>query len=160
MNTYFKICGAEHEIVRLNSEICRLQTFMVDKEHFLKVRAQALFDTNPRIAFQIDQLRQHRMLVNVHHRKYLDSLQQMEGFSGFITPGKHKGPAQGIKDESQSCVGDSVSKDLLLDSQGEDNDNENRSDHDDEDEPDDDDIHNFMSIIAIADNNGVEVDQQ
>jgi hypothetical protein len=157
MNTYFKICGAKHEIVRLNLEIRRLRTFMVDEEHFLELRAQALFDTNPGIAFQIEQLRQRRVLVNAHHRKYLDSLQQMEGFSGFVTPGKHKGPAQGIKDESQPCVGDSISKGPLLDSHGEDDNNENRLD-DDEDELDDDGVHDFMSVLAITNDNGVEVD--
>jgi hypothetical protein len=159
MNTYFKIHGAKHEIVRLNVEIRRLRTFMVDEEHFLEVRARALFDTNPEIAFQIERLRQCRMLVNTHHRKYLDSLHQMEGFSGFVTPGKHKGPAGGIKDENQSRVVDNVSEDLPLHSEEAFNENEDGADHDDEDELDEDDMHNFISVLAITDDNGVvEVD--
>jgi hypothetical protein len=153
MNTYFKICSAEHEIVRLNVEIRRLQTFMVDEEHFLQVRAQALFDEKPEIAFQIERLRQRRVLVNAHHHKQLDPLfrRQVEGFSGFITIGQHKGPAQGIKDESSPRVTDSTGEDQPLDTQD--------KDDDDEGEQDDSDIHDFMSVMAITDDfNAVDID--
>ena len=108
------------------------------------------------MAFQIERLQQRKMLVNTHHRKHLGSLHQMEDFSGFVTPGKHKGPAHGIKDASAV---DSVSKDLPLDSEETYDDSEDGADHDEEEELDEDDLHNFMSILTVTDDNGVvEVD--
>ena len=93
MNTYFKICRAREEIIRLNVETRRLLTFMEDEERFLDTCAQQLMDTEPQIGFQVQRIQHRRHLVNLQHRTRLNSLSRITKFSGVMTIGQHKGPA-------------------------------------------------------------------
>jgi hypothetical protein len=156
MNTYFKLCQAREEIKRLNVETQRLLTFMEDEERFLDTRTWQLENTDPQIAFQIQQMRQCRSLVNTQHHTRLNTLSCIPGFSGVMTVGRHKGPVPGIKADSTpiavvKTVGSNVEKDLVNEVQNNmdiivDND-DNDIDSSDEDGPD-----VFFALLSIIDN--------
>ncbi|KAJ7867083.1 hypothetical protein B0H14DRAFT_3084142 [Mycena olivaceomarginata] len=70
MDQHFKIVRAEEELERLNLEIPRLVTFMVDEESFLVAR-----------------YRMERMRFNAVHMERLTKLSKEDGFTASITPG-------------------------------------------------------------------------
>ncbi|KAI6034650.1 hypothetical protein BKA83DRAFT_4470170 [Pisolithus microcarpus] len=53
INTYFKLCRAEEEVVRLNVEIRRVVTYLVDEDRYLRACEGLYEDTNPMLAYQI-----------------------------------------------------------------------------------------------------------
>jgi hypothetical protein len=129
---------------------------MEDEECFLDTCTWQLENTDPQIAFQIQQMWQRRSLVNTQYRTCLNTLSCIPGFSGVISVGQHKGPASGIKADSTpvavvKTVGSNVEKDLV---------NEVRNNMDIVVDNDDDDIDSgdedgpdvFFALLSIIDN--------
>ena len=93
MTLYFSIKRAHEEIQRLNVEIRRLITFMID-EHadFYHAIANTLF-VDPPLASYLSRKWEHHNEVSTHiaHRLYKTS--QLVGFSGSLEPGQRVGRA-------------------------------------------------------------------
>ncbi|KAI6139517.1 hypothetical protein BKA82DRAFT_4364644 [Pisolithus tinctorius] len=53
INMYFKLCQAEEEVVRLNVEIRRVVTYLIDEDRYLRACEALYQDTNPALAYQI-----------------------------------------------------------------------------------------------------------
>jgi hypothetical protein len=88
MDQHFKIVRAEEELERLNLEIPRLVTFMVDEESFLvyhetRLRQEGLGG----LALQVARYRMERMRFNAVHMERLTKLSKEDGFTASITPG-------------------------------------------------------------------------
>ncbi|KAJ7832527.1 hypothetical protein B0H14DRAFT_3087771 [Mycena olivaceomarginata] len=91
MDQHFKIVRAEEELERLNLEIPRLVTFMVDEESFLvyhetRLRQEGLGG----LALQVARYRMERMRFNAVHMERLTKLSKEDGFTASITPGEEE----------------------------------------------------------------------
>lgn len=87
MDLYFKISAARVEIERLNVEVKRVATYIQDEDHFLRWAEVNAREENPTIAHQI---RLHRMIrgrFKGYHKRRLQDIARLEGFSGDIRPG-------------------------------------------------------------------------
>ncbi|KAI5985372.1 hypothetical protein EDD15DRAFT_2390180 [Pisolithus albus] len=60
MNTHFKVCRAEEEVIRLNVEIRRVVTYLVDEDRYLQACEALYQDGNPTLAYQISRYRSIR----------------------------------------------------------------------------------------------------
>jgi hypothetical protein len=91
MNLYFGIKGAKEEPRRLNVEIRRILTFMIDDhvDYWHAIAATCM--TDPHMAFQLSMEWQSRQKI---HARIMDRLRQtaaLKGFSGHLIPGHHAG---------------------------------------------------------------------
>ncbi|KAK7046968.1 hypothetical protein R3P38DRAFT_2507024 [Favolaschia claudopus] len=88
MDQHFKLLRADEEIVRLNVEIRRFVTYMVDEEAFLTREAAALrADGKEALAHQVDLMRMERGRFTALHMERLTKLSKEPGFTGSISPG-------------------------------------------------------------------------
>lgn len=87
MDHHFKILRAQEEIQRLNVEIRRLITYMMDEEAFLKKKKEELQEDDPYLAHQVLLYRLERGRFNDQHWSRLRALSKIEGFTGSLTPG-------------------------------------------------------------------------
>ncbi|KAI0060325.1 hypothetical protein BV25DRAFT_1783310, partial [Artomyces pyxidatus] len=79
---YFKIIRAREEIVRLNVEVPRLQAWIDFEDRELKEKAEALASTEPHLAAHIHALRARRAGVNNSHRRRLQQIYRLPGYTG------------------------------------------------------------------------------
>lgn len=111
MTAYFKKLRAEEEIARCNVEARRLRTWVEDEDRQLAIAADKAEAAHESIAVEIRELQRRRAHVNLRHRVRLQSLEQMEGFTGTPGPGTRQGatpipasPAEAADDST--VVGD------------------------------------------------------
>jgi hypothetical protein len=94
---YYKIIRAREEIVRLDVEIRRLQTWLNDEDQHLLQMTAKLHTSHPimsqAIAFQYAY--QHR--VNNVHRARLRAIYCLEGYSGHTMPGRRLGYVEVVR---------------------------------------------------------------
>ncbi|KIK15662.1 hypothetical protein PISMIDRAFT_16358 [Pisolithus microcarpus 441] len=87
INTYFKLCRAEEEVVHLNVEIRRVVTYLVDEDRYLRACEGLYEDTNPMLAYQISRYRTIHSQFTPLHLHSLEKISQLPGFSGMLAPG-------------------------------------------------------------------------
>lgn len=85
---YFKVQRAHEEIERLNIEIRRVITYMVDETDFLNAREAMLARENPELAHQVSLYRMERGRAFSIHRTRFAKLFKHPRFSGTTTPGR------------------------------------------------------------------------
>ena len=88
LDTYFKMCRAQEEIIRLNVEICRFVTYLQDEDRYLCTCEEQLRTSHPTLAYQIRVLRNVRGRFNSSHLKRLVEITRLQGFTGTLEPGK------------------------------------------------------------------------
>ncbi|KAI5992520.1 hypothetical protein EDD15DRAFT_2388285 [Pisolithus albus] len=87
INTYFKLCRAEEEVVRLNVEIRRVVTYLVDEDRYLRACEALYQDANPALAYQISRYRTIRSRFTPLHLRSLEKISRLSGFNGMLTLG-------------------------------------------------------------------------
>ncbi|KAJ7768089.1 hypothetical protein DFH07DRAFT_695620, partial [Mycena maculata] len=88
MDQHFKLLRADEEIQRLNVEIHRFVTYMVDEEAFLAREEGCLrMEGNEGIAQQVRLLRMEQGRFTSLHMKRLVKLSKLPGFTGSILHG-------------------------------------------------------------------------
>lgn len=87
INTYFKLCQAEEEVIRLNVEIRRVVTYLVDEDRYLRACEALYEDEDPMLAYQISRYRNIRSRFTPLHLRSLEKISHLSGFSGTLAPG-------------------------------------------------------------------------
>ncbi|KAI6011450.1 hypothetical protein BKA83DRAFT_4467030 [Pisolithus microcarpus] len=87
INTHFKLCRAEEEVIRLNVEIRRVITYLVDEDQYLRACEALYQDANPTLAYQISRYRTIRSRFTPLHLHSLEKISRLSGFSGTLAPG-------------------------------------------------------------------------
>ncbi|KAI5989484.1 hypothetical protein EDD15DRAFT_2171323 [Pisolithus albus] len=87
INTYFKLCRAEEEVVRLNVEIRRMVTYLVDEERYVRACEALYQDAHPMLAYQISKYRTVHSRFTPLHLRYLEKISRLPGFNGMLSPG-------------------------------------------------------------------------
>ncbi|KAF8184030.1 hypothetical protein K438DRAFT_1599013, partial [Mycena galopus ATCC 62051] len=88
MEQHFKILRAKEEIERLNVEIRRFVTYMVDEEAFLWREENTLREEGEAgLAHQVCALRMERARFSAIHMARLTKLSKLAGFTGSLSPG-------------------------------------------------------------------------
>lgn len=97
-----RICRAKEEIIRLNVEIRRVRTHILDEEHFLSCQYERLKSSNPDLAYAL--LGRLELLVRVNQRvtRNLEAISKLKGFSGDLTPGTRINGALDSESDGQS----------------------------------------------------------
>lgn len=111
MDKHFKIERAQEEIIRLNVEIKRIVTHIVDEENYLlKAEENA---TTPTLAYFIQQYRLERTRFSRLHLVWFSKLSNQPSFTSSLVPGnvldKSLGPialpSEGLMDKEPSSPG-------------------------------------------------------
>jgi hypothetical protein len=91
MNLHFRIKGARAEIQRLNIEIRRLLSFMLDDhtDHYLAIASQLI--TNPPLARELQVQWEYQQKINLEVVRWLVDTSCLKGFSGELLPGLRVG---------------------------------------------------------------------
>ncbi|KAF8331785.1 hypothetical protein F5887DRAFT_1063958 [Amanita rubescens] len=87
---YFKVERAQEEIKRLDVEIRRVITYIVDETEFLCAKEAILAKSNPIFAHQISVYRMERGRANALHVQRFEKLAKNPRFTGNITPGQNQ----------------------------------------------------------------------
>ncbi|KAI6011801.1 hypothetical protein BKA83DRAFT_4466713 [Pisolithus microcarpus] len=87
INTFFKLCRAEEEVTRLNVEIHRIVTYLIDEDRYLRACEALYRDTHPALAHQISIYHGIRSRFTPSHLRSLEKISRHPGFSGMLTPG-------------------------------------------------------------------------
>jgi len=87
LNTYFKLCRAEEEVIHLNVEIRRMVTYLVDEERYLRACEALYWDTHPALAHQISRYHAICSRFTQLHLCSLEKISRLPGFNGTLTPG-------------------------------------------------------------------------
>lgn len=87
---FYKLERAKEEILRLDTEIPRLITFMQDEEDFLQSMELLLQEKNPTISYQISLRCRRFELINQEHLHRLHKLSMNVKFTGSLSPGVAK----------------------------------------------------------------------
>ncbi|KAJ6481410.1 hypothetical protein DFH09DRAFT_950547 [Mycena vulgaris] len=88
MDQHYKLLRADEEIVRLNTEIQRLVTYMPDEEAFLVYHEERLkAEGDAGLAHQMGLHRMERARFNALHMIRLQKLSKVDGFTGSISRG-------------------------------------------------------------------------
>ncbi|KAK7016037.1 hypothetical protein R3P38DRAFT_3321519 [Favolaschia claudopus] len=91
MNLHYGIQRSKEEISRLNVEITRVLTFLIDKHaDYYKAIAQNLI-INPSLAAELQRRWRHSARISTSICRQIASTSRMVGFSGTIFPGKRVG---------------------------------------------------------------------
>jgi hypothetical protein len=85
---YFKVERAQEDIKRLDVEIRRVITYIVDETEFLRAKEAVLVKSNPIFAHQISVYRMERGRANSLHVQRFEKLAKHSRFTGDITPGQ------------------------------------------------------------------------
>ncbi|KAI6020725.1 hypothetical protein BKA83DRAFT_4464456 [Pisolithus microcarpus] len=80
INTHFKLCRAEEEVIRLNVEICH-------EDQYLRACEALYQDTNPTLAYQISRYHTICSRFTPLHLHSLEKISHLSGFSGTLAPG-------------------------------------------------------------------------
>ncbi|KAI6143575.1 hypothetical protein BKA82DRAFT_4331131 [Pisolithus tinctorius] len=106
INMYFKLCRAEEEVVRLNVEIRRVVTYLIDEDRYLRACEALYQDTNPALAYQISRYRAIRSRFTPLHLRTLEKISHLPGFRGTLTPGISRVPIQSVLSSPPICTDD------------------------------------------------------
>lgn len=87
MDQHFKMKRAREEIDRLNIEIRRLVTYVVDEDAYLRKKEEEVYETDPILAHHVRLHRLERGRFNSLHLKRLGDLSKLKGFTGTFVPG-------------------------------------------------------------------------
>lgn len=99
MNLYFGIKRANEEILRLNIEIRRLVTFMID-DHRDYLRAISAHDNvDPALASELSYQLKHRDRIHSQIAQRLHQTSRLKGFSGTLLPGTREGSDETFQEE-------------------------------------------------------------
>ena len=88
LDTYFKMCCTQEEIIQLNIEIRCFVTYLQDEDQYLCACEEQLLTSHPTLTYQT------RVLQNVHgrfnssHLEHLVETARLQGFTGTLEPGK------------------------------------------------------------------------
>ncbi|KAF7341883.1 hypothetical protein MSAN_02043900 [Mycena sanguinolenta] len=117
MDQHFKLLRADEEIARLNLEIPRFVTYMMDEERFLVYHEKRLrAEGNPGLAHQVGVHRIERSRFNALHMENLVKLSKEEGFTGSISPGVSVSKERRVPDaRAASTDGDDPMPPSLID---------------------------------------------
>lgn len=102
---YFKIQRAQEEIAHLNLEVHRLRTYMRDEENHLRLHQTRLQMTYPEMSYQVGKLLMAQQGVNEVHRRHLDRLENLDGFTGVRGLGT---AMESMAVDEESCQNDGV----------------------------------------------------
>ncbi|KAI6023071.1 hypothetical protein PISMIDRAFT_106041 [Pisolithus microcarpus 441] len=103
INTFFKLCHAEEEVVRLNVEIRCIVTYLVDEDHYLRA-CQALYqETHPVLAHQISRFHAIHSRFMPLHLCSLEKISRLPGFSGTLSLGVSLSHGQGDTLQAFHC---------------------------------------------------------
>jgi hypothetical protein len=99
MNLYFSIKRAHEEILRLNVEIRRLVTFMIDDyvDHYQAIQKHII--CAPNIAHELALRLEYQQQVNSQIAQRLLQTSKLNGFSGSLQPGSRVGRVQSSSDD-------------------------------------------------------------
>jgi hypothetical protein len=86
---WYKYLRAGEEIMRLNVEIRRFQTYLHDEDVFLRSKETQVMLINLPLAHQIWRHRMERARFNRHHQRILEKICRLPGFSGNPLLGTH-----------------------------------------------------------------------
>ncbi|KAI6018452.1 hypothetical protein BKA83DRAFT_4127671 [Pisolithus microcarpus] len=95
INTFFKLCWAEEEVTRLNVEIHRIVTYLIDEDCYLRACEALYRDTHPALTHQISIYHGIRSHFTPSHLHSLKKISCLPGFSGTLTPGVSLSRGQG-----------------------------------------------------------------
>ena len=87
INTYFKLCRAEEEVICLNVEIHCMVTYLVDEERYLRACEALYQDTHPMLVHQISRYHAICSRFTQLHLRSLEKISCLPGFNGTVTPG-------------------------------------------------------------------------
>ncbi|KAF7973473.1 hypothetical protein HWV62_15074 [Athelia sp. TMB] len=87
VDEYFHMLRAREEIIRCNNEARRIATHLRDESTFLHHHEEMHRSTNPLLAHQIAKYRQVRGRFDAHHKRQLQAISRLDGFSGSIELG-------------------------------------------------------------------------
>lgn len=106
INTYFKLSRAEEEVIRLNVEIRRVVTYLVDEDRYLRACEALYQDGNPTLAYQISRYRTIRSRFTPLHLRSLEKISRLSGFSGTLAPGVSvsRGPGDSAAVPQRVCM--------------------------------------------------------
>ncbi|KIJ30273.1 hypothetical protein M422DRAFT_81424, partial [Sphaerobolus stellatus SS14] len=88
---YFKILRAKEEIQRLNVEVRRLLTYILEEEALLSSNVTDIAKEDPALAHQLAKQLKHFKALNGTHLQRIIQLLRMEGYTGHTTAGVRKG---------------------------------------------------------------------
>ncbi|HEV7736205.1 MAG TPA: hypothetical protein VGO47_02385 [Chlamydiales bacterium] len=103
---YFKIQRAKEEVIRLNVEVRRLQTYMRNEERFLEQQVEELRTGDLELPLQLQSKLTHFRALNKVHYNRIRQIHKLAIFSGVVTCGIHKGMTQDTLEETE--IGDEV----------------------------------------------------
>lgn len=98
-NLYFGIKRAEEEIVRLNVEIRRLITFMIDEHTDFYRAIGSNIILNPHLAYELSSRYQYRSKLHAVIARRLVLTSKLKGFTGTLLPGTREG-REPLKDDA------------------------------------------------------------
>lgn len=87
INTYFKLCQAEEEVIHLNVEIRCIVMYLVDEENYLHTCEALYQDTHPALAHQISIYHAAHSWFTLIHLHTLKKMSCLPGSSGTLAPG-------------------------------------------------------------------------
>ncbi|KAJ7168423.1 hypothetical protein C8R43DRAFT_1085763 [Mycena crocata] len=109
MDQHYKLVRADEEIARLNLEIPRFVTYMVDEERFLMYQERRLCDDGRApLAHQVRLQRMDRGRFNALHMKRLVKLSKTPGFTASLVPGVSVSKERSIPDDYTDAEDDEM----------------------------------------------------
>jgi hypothetical protein len=159
MDQHFKLLRADEEIARLNVEIRRLVTFMVDEEAFLTREEERLGEEgNTELAHQVGLVRMECTRFTELHMSRLVKLSKEVGFAGDILPGtsvsrERHVPVNRDRDVEMSAPSLHPFEEPGAPPRDDEEDQEGSNDDDDKDGTL---AEAFMNIVRIAGDDGVD----
>ncbi|KAI0309118.1 hypothetical protein OF83DRAFT_1072544, partial [Amylostereum chailletii] len=137
---YFKVVRAREEIARVNVEIRRLQAWIDYEDNTVQTISNTLSNSRPLLSAHITASHENRRHLNVFHRKRLQQIYRMPGFSGI----GHTYPATADEDIAMH------SADASSQSQTTGMDDANGKEEDDEEIEDDEGFQEEMEALGNA----------
>jgi hypothetical protein len=90
MDHYYTLQRAKESVVRIKIEARRLMTWMAEENIFYKDNIARLSHSNPDLAHALQLKYMHFCNVNIQHNRYLDALQDCDGFGDPLQMGISK----------------------------------------------------------------------
>ncbi|CDO74657.1 hypothetical protein BN946_scf184832.g1, partial [Trametes cinnabarina] len=98
MNTYFKVKRAREEINRLNVEMRRLFTALVDEHVDYHHAIEQVKSSDAALAYELAQRQRYHNVVSGHIVEWLLKASRLPGFSGELAYGRRVGRNEGLLD--------------------------------------------------------------
>ena len=87
METHFKILRAREELIRLNYEVQKISTHLVDKNIYLCLYEDEITRSNVPLGHQVFMHRMVHGCFDAHHHQHHLKISLLSGFTGSILPG-------------------------------------------------------------------------